>query len=63
MNLSSAASMKTELSRVPYSFTDTAPPTNASKVLTANTFPANCTAAPSWVYMEATFDNVYIGLK
>jgi hypothetical protein len=48
---------------MPYTFADTAPPTNPSKVLTANTFPDNCTAAPAWVYIEATFDNVYIGLK
>ena len=48
---------------MPYSFGDTTPPTNAAKVLTTNTFPTNCTAAPSWMYMEATFDNVYVGLK
>ena len=50
--------VKTE-GTMPYDFADTTPPTNASKVLTVNTFPANCTAKPSWVYMEATFDNVY----
>ncbi len=45
---------------MPYTFADTTPATNPQKVLTVNTFPANCTAKPAWVFMEATFDNVYI---
>jgi hypothetical protein len=47
-------------STMPYSFADTTPATNPSKDLTVNTFPANCTAKAAWVYVEATFDNVYI---
>ena len=50
--------VKTEAT-MPYNFLDTTPATNPSKVLTVNTFPSNCTAKPSWVFMEATFDNVY----
>ena len=47
---------------MPYSFTsDSTPATNPSKVLTANTFVANCTANPTWQYIHATFSNVYIG--
>jgi hypothetical protein len=51
--------VKTEAT-MPYNFADTTPATNASKNLAVNTFPANCTAKAAWVYMEATFDNVYI---
>ena len=47
-------------STMPYSLTDTAVAVNPSKRLTVATFPANCTAEPSWVYMEATFDNVFV---
>jgi hypothetical protein len=54
-----ATNVKTEAS-MPYTFADTAPATNASKDLSVNTFPANCTASPASVFMEATFDNVYI---
>ena len=46
---------------MPYSFTDSTPAVNPSKVLTVNTFPANCTANPAWQYIHATFANVYIG--
>ena len=46
---------------MPYSFTDSTPAVNPSKVLTVNTFPANCTANPTWQYIHATFANVYIG--
>jgi len=47
---------------MPYSFpSDSTPATNPSKVLTANTFPASCTANPTWQYIHATFSNVYIG--
>jgi hypothetical protein len=44
----------------PYNVADMTPATNPSKDLTVNTFPANCTAKAAWVYIEATFDNVYI---
>lgn len=43
-----------------YTFSDSTPATNPSKVLTVNTWPANCTANPTWVYISATFGNVYI---
>jgi hypothetical protein len=46
---------------MPYSLSDTTPATNPGKVLTVNTFPANCTASQTSVYIEALFDNVYIG--
>lgn len=52
-NVTTAATM-------PYSFADTTPATNPSKDLSVNTFPANCTVKPAWVFVEATFDNVYI---
>jgi hypothetical protein len=45
---------------MPYSLSDAMPATDPSKVLTVNTFPANCTAKASWVYIDATFDNVYV---
>jgi hypothetical protein len=45
---------------MPYTFSDSTPPANPSKLLTMNTFPANCTANPSWVYISGTFRNVYI---
>jgi hypothetical protein len=32
--------------------------TDPTKVLTVNSFPANCAANATWVYIEATFDNV-----
>ncbi len=51
--------LKTEAT-MPYSLADTTPATNPGKVLTANTFPANCTASQTSVYIEALFDNVYI---
>jgi hypothetical protein len=47
-------------SRMPYSLSDTAPATNPSKVLTLNTFPSNCTANATWVFIDADFDNVFI---
>ena len=43
-----------------YSFPDTTPATGPYKVLTVNTFPANCTAESAWVYIDATFGNVYV---
>lgn len=45
---------------MPYTLSDTTPAVNPTKVLTANTFPANCTANPAPVYIEAIFDNVSI---
>jgi hypothetical protein len=45
---------------LPYNFADAATPTNAYKEIGVNTSPANCTATPTWVYMETDFDNVYI---
>ena len=46
---------------MPYSFTsDSAPATNPTKDLSVNTFPANCTANPTWQYIHATFSNVYV---
>jgi hypothetical protein len=46
---------------MPYSFTDSTPAVQPAKVLTVNTFPANCTANPTWQYIRASFANVYIG--
>jgi hypothetical protein len=47
---------------MPYSFTsDSTAATDPTKVLTVNTFVANCTANPTWQYIHATFSNVYIG--
>ena len=45
---------------MPYSLNDTAPPTTPSGSLNVSTFPANCTANQTWVYMETEFDNVQI---
>jgi hypothetical protein len=45
---------------MPYSFADTTPATGPYKVLTVNTFPANCTAKAAWVYIDAAFGNVYV---
>jgi hypothetical protein len=45
---------------MPYSLSDTAPPTTPSGSLNVSTFPANCTANQTWVYMETDFDNVQI---
>jgi hypothetical protein len=45
---------------MPYSFSDTTPAVNPGKVLTVNTFPANCTAQETWVYIDASFKNVYV---
>jgi hypothetical protein len=45
---------------MPYTLPDTTAATNPTKVLTTNSFPANCTAKATWVYIEATFDNVYV---
>lgn len=44
---------------MPYSLSDTTPATDPTKVLTVNTFPANCTSNATWVYIDATFDHVY----
>jgi hypothetical protein len=46
---------------MPYSFTDLTPAVNSARVLDVVTFPANCTANPTWQYIHATFANVYIG--
>ncbi|SRR5260370_692157 len=46
---------------MPYSLADTTPATNPEKELGASTFPANCTASQTSVYIETLFDNVYIG--
>jgi hypothetical protein len=52
--------IKTEGIR-PYSFTsDSTPATNPAKVLDVVTFPANCTANPTWQYIHATYTNVYV---
>jgi hypothetical protein len=46
---------------MPYSFTsDSTPATNPVKVLDVVTFPANCTANPTWQYIHATYSNVYV---
>ena len=45
---------------MPYGFADTAPAANPGKVLEVSGFPANCTASPTSVYVDALFDNVYI---
>ncbi len=46
---------------IPYSLADTTPATDPAKDLRASTFPANCTASQTSVYIETLFDNVYIG--
>jgi hypothetical protein len=46
---------------MPYTFPDSTPATNPLKLLQANTFPANCTTNSTWVYINTTFRNVYIG--
>jgi hypothetical protein len=45
---------------MPYSFSDTTPAAGAAKVLEVSGFPANCTANPTSVYVDALFDNVYV---
>ena len=50
----------TTATTLPYSFSDTAPPVNPSKILEVSDFPSNCTANPTFVYVDALFDNVYI---
>lgn len=46
---------------MPYSFTsDSTPATNPMKILDVVTFPANCTANPTWQYIHATYSNVYV---
>ena len=46
---------------MPYTFGDSTPATNPTKVLTVNTFPANCTANATWQFIDATFAHVYVG--
>jgi hypothetical protein len=43
-----------------YSLSDNAPPTAPYGALNISTFPANCTANQTWVYIESDFDNVRI---
>lgn len=44
---------------MPYTFPDTTPVAGPAKVLEVSGFPSNCTANPTWVYVDALFDNVY----
>jgi hypothetical protein len=44
----------------PYSFSDTTPAASLGEVLEVVGFPANCTANPTYVYVDALFDNVHI---
>jgi hypothetical protein len=60
VSLTDSSTNVTTQTTMPYSFADTTPATNPSKDLSVNTFPANCTASPASVFMEATFDNVYL---
>jgi hypothetical protein len=45
---------------LPYTMSDTTAATNPAKDFSVNNFPANCTNNPTWVYADATFDNVYV---
>jgi hypothetical protein len=54
-----ATGVKTE-GTMPYSLSDTTPPTTPYGALSVSTFPSNCTANQASVYMEADFDNVRI---
>jgi hypothetical protein len=45
---------------MPYSLSDTTPPTAPYGALGVSTFPSNCTATQASVYIEADFDNVRI---
>jgi hypothetical protein len=45
---------------LPYSFSDITPPVNPTKMLEADGSTANCTANPTFVYVDARFTNVYI---
>lgn len=44
-----------------YSLPDTTAAADPEKHLDVEIFPANCTAASTWLHTEALFDNVYIG--
>jgi hypothetical protein len=44
----------------PYGWSDTTLTTSPSRGFAVNNFPANCTNNPTWVYVNATFDNVHI---
>lgn len=45
---------------IPYSYSDNTPVVNPNNILSVNVFPANCTANDTWVYVDSSFDNVYI---
>lgn len=45
---------------MPYTFSDTTPVAGPAKVLGAGGFTSNCTANPASLYVDATFDNVYV---
>jgi hypothetical protein len=45
---------------MPYSFPVTTLAPGPNKVFTVNSFSANCTAKSTWVYIDATFDNVCV---
>jgi len=51
---------QTTTGSMPYTYSDTTPPVSPNNTLSLNVFPANCTANDTWVYVDATFDNVYI---
>ena len=51
---------QTTTGNIPYTYSDTMPPVSPNNTLSLNVFPANCTANDTWVYVDATFDNVYI---
>jgi hypothetical protein len=52
--------VKTQAS-MPYDLGDRTPATNPARTLLVGTLPANCTANATWVYVDATFDNVSVG--
>ncbi|MGC2476047.1 MAG: hypothetical protein WA485_17035 [Candidatus Sulfotelmatobacter sp.] len=51
---------QTTTGNIPYTYPDTKPPVSPNNTLSLNLFPANCTANDTWLYVDTTFDNVYI---
>jgi hypothetical protein len=45
---------------IPYTVSDSTAATNPTKDFAVVNFPGNCTNNPTWVYAEATYDNVRI---
>lgn len=46
---------------LPYTMSDTTPPTTFDKQVGVRTFPDNCVGTQTFAYMETTFDKVWIG--